>query len=147
MANSLWHVRECRRKLRREVLGASPCLHVGLELHDGRVVRDALLEINKLLAMRFLNFQTDIDASLQKHSNGLEICRVAISAGHSRGADPNATRGKSGLISRNRIAIDRDVRGLGDFLELGTSQTERSKIPQNEMVVSAACAQHITAFG
>ena len=53
------------------------------------------------------------------------------------GTDSNSSGDGSTLVSGNGILVEGDVSEIADLLNLGSGQSERSEIPEDEMVVGS----------
>ena len=64
---------------------------------------------------------------------------VHATGGQGRGANAHGARRQSGPIAKDGILVQRDVDSVADLLHLGAGQAVRAQVPQDQVVVRAAC--------
>lgn len=67
----------------------------------------------------------------------LDVLLVHGSRSQSGGADSDTTWHKGGCVTGNGVLVQGDVSGVTDLLDLGSGQTDRSEIPEDQVVLSS----------
>lgn len=67
----------------------------------------------------------------------LNVLLVHGSRSQSGGTDSDTTWHKGGCVTGNGVLVQGDVGGITDLLDLGSGQTDRSEIPEDQVVLSS----------
>jgi hypothetical protein len=151
-----------KREPNRELLDI--LLELGNELGGLSIARlvgiDKVLE--ELAASLLLSEQRDLDDTVQELGDLLDIRLDHGSGGQSRGTDTDTTGDerrrcvvsehartndtRQRTVTGNGVLVEGDVSGVTDLLDLGTGQTKRAEIPEDQVVLCTVGLQLVTVL-
>merc|ERR1740121_1120406 len=112
----------CWRSESRVAETDCPFLDLSFQCLDVWVCFKAVLEVLEFLALRLLDLERDLAATIEELSNLLEVLRCATACCHRWRADAHAARRQRRGVAVHRITVQRDGADLADLLHLGARE-------------------------
>mmetsp|Transcript_12301 Transcript_12301/g.34211 ORF Transcript_12301/g.34211 Transcript_12301/m.34211 type:complete len:473 (+) Transcript_12301:227-1645(+) len=123
-----------------------PLVDTLLEVLDLGVAREALLEVDHLLAVLGLELQANFDDLVQELPDFDKVFGAATTTRHGRHADADASWRQGARVTEDGVLVQSDVSQVGDELHLVPGETLRPQVPQNQVVLRAA-GHEVVALG